>query len=313
MSFLRLRGLRHAYGDHVVLDGVDLDVARGEIVALLGPNGCGKSTLLGLLTGTLALRDGTVELDGQAIAPSDRAWRREVGVVFQSASLDGVLTATENLLLAASLHGYGRAEARERAADALRRVAMHEHAGQRVGTMSGGMRRRVDIARALLTSPRLLLMDEPTTGLDEASFRQLWDHLHEVNRRDGLTILLSTHRPDEAERSDRVAVIDEGRVAQTGSPEELRSALSPELIVLETDEPDTLAARVPSLVSLPARVSEGRVVVECEGAAHVVPRLFDQLPADTIRSLNIRRPGLADAFLKITGRSLDADLADTAP
>ncbi|MFT6627278.1 MAG: ABC-2 type transport system ATP-binding protein [Flavobacteriales bacterium] len=306
---LELEDLSHAYGKNAVLRGASLTVESGEIVGLLGPNGCGKSTLLKLLTGGLPLTNGSILWNGQSLTPASRAWRSNVGIVFQSPSLDGVLTARENLLLAGTLRGLNRRDAAERATSALSRVGLTDSAAAPVKTLSGGMRRRVDIARALLTEPLLLLLDEPSNGLDEASFRSLWEHLAEVNAERGTTIIVATHRPDEAERCDRVAVIDDGVIAEVDAPDALRRRIADDLIVVRTSAPEQLATMVRDALSLDATVQDGHVYIECEGAPLVVPRLFEAVDASTIETLEIRRPSLADVFLKITGRSLSADRA----
>ena len=312
MPLLSLQDIGHAYGDRRVLAGLSLDVQPGEIMGLLGPNGCGKSTLLGLLFGTLPFREGEVRFRGETVRPSSGVWRRAMGVVFQSPSLDGLLSADENLRIAAALHGHFGADARRRADEALALVGMLAERAQRVGTMSGGMRRRVDIARALLTSPEVLVMDEPSGGLDEASFRQLWERLLEINAARGLTIVLSTHRPDEAAFCHRVAVLNDGRIAHVGTPDALRASLGSEIIVVETDAPDAVEAAAAQMGLSATRDGTDGVVIACEQAAPHVPRLFELVDATTIRSVSLRRPDLADAFVKITGRSLRNDLPEAA-
>jgi ABC-2 type transport system ATP-binding protein len=312
MPLLALHDIGHAYGSRRVLNGLSLEVERGEILGLLGPNGCGKSTLLGLLFGTLPLREGTLSFEGAPVRPTSAVWRRVMGVVFQSPSLDGLLTADENLRIAAALHGHFGADARRRADEALELVGMRANRGQRVATMSGGMRRRVDIARALLTSPEVLVMDEPSGGLDEASFRQLWERLLDINRARGLTIVLSTHRPDEASFCHRVAVLDEGRIVLTGTPESLRASLGSEIIVVETDAPDAVSHAAVEMGLTATRQGAHSVVIACEQAAPYVPRLFELVDAREIRTVSLRRPDLADAFVKITGRSLHDDVPEAA-
>jgi ABC-2 type transport system ATP-binding protein len=259
----------------------------------------------------LELQDGTIELNGQSVSPKSRAYRRQVGVVFQSAALDLKLSVAENLGLTATLYGFGGAEAKQRIGEALEIARLTDRAADVVGTLSGGMRRRLDIARALLPEPKILLMDEPTTGLDEASYRALWEHLGESNRRAGTTIVVSTHRPDEAARCDRLCVLHEGAVVATDTPEALRSGLADDLVVITCDQPLKVRTTLRE-AGFAAEESEGGVTIGCEDGHSVVPRIFEALPAGAISAVAVRRPGLADAFLALTGSSLDGEPAEAA-
>lgn len=305
-AILGVRDVTFSYGDRNVLDGVSLSVRRGEVFGLLGPNGSGKSTLLSLLTGMKTLQGGQVLLDGAASSPHARVYRRSIGVVFQSPSLDAKLTARENLSLVATMHGFRGTDAAGRVDRALELARLTDRAASIVGELSGGMRRRLDIARALLPEPRILLMDEPTTGLDEASFRALWTHLEDANRRHGVTIIVSTHRPDEASRCDRLCVLHQGALAAVDTPAALCAHLSRDRVVLGTDAPDKVAERLRSDLGLDATASAGEVHIGCEDGHALVPRLFETLEAGMVRSAEVRRPGLADAYLALTGASLDA-------
>ena len=304
---LSVRDLAFRYGERHVLRQVSFDVARGEIVGLLGPNGAGKSTLFSILTGLLRPASGAILLDGHAIAPGARALRARMGVVFQSPSLDAKLGALENLVLGGRLFGLSRGEARARAADLLAAAGLAGRAAESAGKLSGGMRRRLELARALMHRPSILLMDEPTVGLDAGAFRQTWEMVRGLARDQDLTVLLTTHRPDEAEACDRLVVLAQGRVVATGSPEALRARVPGDVVTVEADDPAPLAAEVAARFGVRARPGARGVHVERERGHELVPRLVEAFPAGRFRSVSIRRPTLADAFLAITGEALDDD------
>jgi ABC-2 type transport system ATP-binding protein len=304
---LAVRGLRVRLGDRDVLHGLDLSARRGEVVGLLGPNGSGKSTTFAVLLGLVRPTSGEVTLDGVRIAPGDRRLRARLGVVFQAASLDPKMTARENLRMAATLYGVPAPRARERIADLLDLVELRDRADEAVVRYSGGMKRRLELARALLSEPEILILDEPTTGLDERSFQRTWERILAMRERERITVILSTHRPEEAAMCDRVVIVDGGRVIAEGSPEELGRRVSGDVLTIEADEPDALARAITERFGVEARVVEGRVRVEREAGHELVPRLVEAFPDGRIRTLAMRRPTLADVFVKITGRSLGRD------
>jgi ABC-2 type transport system ATP-binding protein len=304
---LEVRELRHRFGERVVLDGLSFTVEPGEIFGLLGPNGSGKSTTLRVLTGLLVPDAGQLLLDGAPVQPGGRALRQRMGVVFQSPSLDPRLTARENLMLSATLYGITGAEAARRCDALLQMASLMERADDPVVDFSGGMKRRLELGRALLHDPALLVMDEPTTGLDERSFRQNWERIERLREQRGLTVLLTSHRADEAERCDRVAVVDGGRVIAQDTPEALRRRVSGDVITLEAHDPEPLAQELSQRFELEARVVDGRVVLEREEGHALIPRLVESVPAGRIESLSMHRPTLADVFVKLTGRALGDD------
>ncbi len=314
-TILSARNVGYAYSDRAVLHDVSVDVRAGEIFGLLGPNGSGKSTLLALLTGMRTLQSGQILLDGAPASPSQRDYRRSIGVVFQNASLDAKLSVIENLQLVATMYGYKGADAKERVQKALELARLGDRAKSVVGELSGGMRRRLDIARALLPEPRILLMDEPTTGLDEASYRALWTHLEDANRRTGVTIVLSTHRAEEAERCDRLCVIHQGVAAATASPAELCANMSSDLVVLTAADPESVAAALKTALDpaleLHVKVLGNEVQIACEDGHALVPRIFEGLAPGSVSAAAVRRPGLADAYLALTGNALDREAEAT--
>ena len=300
-----------------VLRGLDLVVEPGELVGVLGPNGSGKSTALALVGGLARLQRGSVvwhDRDGAAHPVASVGYRARMGMVFQHPSLDRALTARQNLLLAGQMQGLPRHEAGARAAALLAWSDLADRGDDAVRTYSGGMQRRLEFARAIVHTPELLLLDEPTTGLDAQSFDRTWALVEDLRRADGVSVLLATHRPEEAARCQRLVVLDQGQAVRVDTPERLVAELSDDLVVIEADAPDALAATLRERFQLPARVDAGasRVLVECARGHELIVRLVEGLPPGRINAISLRRPTLADVFLKLTGAALDADAASAA-
>jgi len=302
---VELRDLRQRYGDRVALDGVSLTVAPGEIVALLGPNGSGKSTLFKILATLLEPTEGSARIFGHDVRRDADAVRRQMGVVFQQPSIDKLLSVEENLLHHGALYGLARATLRTRVAAMLERFGLAERRGERVGRLSGGLARRVELAKALVVGAEVLLLDEPSTGLDPLARREFLAHLGELRDRDGITVLLTTHHLDEAERADRVAILDRGRVVTLGAPEELKAALGGEVLVIQVASAERLRERLRLRLGLEAAVVDGAVRLEAPRAHEIVPRLVDAFP-DEIRSITYGKPTLEDVFVHLTGRRFAA-------
>lgn len=301
---LAIEGLRVRRGERWVLTDVSFEVSPSEVFGILGPNGAGKTTVFHVLTGLLAPEAGRIRLDGAEIQPGDRAFRSRIGVVFQAPALDPRLTARENLTLAARLYDVPRETARERIRDLLQRAELEARADEPIERFSGGMRRRVELARALVHDPPILILDEPTTGLDEGAFRRTWDHLLSLRRERGLTLLLTTHRPEEAERCDRLAILDRGRIVACDTPDRLRARVSGDLLLIEAADPHEVAAVVSERFQVDARVLDGKVVLERPRGHELVPRVVESFPEGSLRSVSMRRPGLGEAFLELTGHEL---------
>ena len=230
-----------------------------------------------------------------------------MGVVFQEPSLDAKLSAEENLRLGAALFRVPREEARRRVAELLAAAGLSDRARDPVGKLSGGMRRRLEIARALVHRPEVLLLDEPTTGLDALSFRRTWDALRELRGAGGTTVVLTTHRPDEAAHCDRLAILSRGRVIAVETPESLRSRVAGDVVVVEASGAGTLAAEIAERFGVVARASGDEVSIERERGHELVPRLVEAFPDGRFRSVSVRRPSLADAFLHVAGEDLAAE------
>lgn len=316
---LTIENLTFSWGRRRVLGGVSLDVAQGEFVALLGPNGSGKSTILTIVAGLAPRHEGRVawNLGGhEGLPPGHPEALGRIGVVFQSPSLDQTLSARENLLLAARMAGLGRSDACRRAEELLALADLEQRADERVRQLSGGMRRRVDLARALMHDPEVLLLDEPTVGLDHASFERFWGRVAEVRRQRRLTILCATHRADEAARSDRLAMIARGEIVHIGTPEASIESLGADLLVLEASSPEAVAANLREGLGLSIRVTgQNALAIEVPqgtSGASLVVRVVESLPPGTLDSIALRRPDLGDLFVKIAGGSLGGDTPEEA-
>ena len=306
---LLIRDLAHAYGETAALRGVSFAVAPGERVGLLGANGSGKTTLMRAVSTLLVPDAGTVEVGGADARRDPAGVRRRIGVVFQSPALDDALTVRESLDLQAALVGLGRGEARGRIDDLLGRLDLADRAGHRVGTLSGGLARRADLARGLLHRPALVLLDEPTGGLDPLARTALWDTLDGLRRDDASAQLVATHLMDEAERCDRVAILDGGRLVALGTPAALKGALGRDALWLDTDDAPALAARLVT-EGLDARAAGGRVLVAAEDPGALLPALYAR---PEVRAAALKEPTMDDVFAAAVGGSLDAGGAATTP
>ncbi len=301
---LGVEGLTRSFDGRRVLDGVSFAVKEGEFFGFLGPNGAGKSTAFSILTGLLRAESGRVFFDGEELGPLESRFRAALGVVFQKASVDGKLTARENLDLGAALHGVPRAVRQARIAQLLEFAELADRADEPVERFSGGMRRRLALVRALVHGPRLLLMDEPTQGLDEGSFQRFWAKLRAMRTAERLTVLLTTHRADEAEQCDRLAVLDGGRIIACDTPDNLRAHVGGDVITLEAEDAGELLAPIASQFGVKPQLVDRRRQFESAQAHALIPRLVEALPRGRLKSVAMRRPTLADAFLKLTGRTL---------
>lgn len=312
-ALLQITGLSRRFGERLALDNLSFEVRPGEIFGLLGPNGAGKSTAFQILACTLRPDAGRIFFGGSELSLDDPALRRQMGVVFQRSSLDDQLTAEENLFLGARLYALPRAVAAARVAEMFALIELTDRAKEKVEGWSGGMRRRLELARALVHQPRVLLMDEPTQGLDEASFRKFWAHVKALRQSPGLTVLLTTHRPEEADQCDRLAILDAGRLVAIDSPAALASRMGGDVITVEAEEPEAIARILLERFELSSTVVDGRVQVERREGHALIPRLVEAFPPGRLLSVSLRRPTLADVFLKLTGHALGSDRPTPLP
>ncbi|MCA9523397.1 MAG: ATP-binding cassette domain-containing protein [Myxococcales bacterium] len=309
---LAIEKVTFRHGARVAIEDVEIAIGEDELFGLLGPNGSGKSTLLSLCAGLQRPASGGFRYRGVALTSPDRRWRRELSVVFQRPSLDERLTIWENLGLHAQIHALPGSW-RERARELLQLGALLERRDEAVSTLSGGMKRKVDLARALLSNPRLLLLDEPTSGLDERSYRAFWEYLRSwrtATRAEApITVIVATHRSDEAEQCDRLAILDRGRVITVSRPSTLKSRVAPDRIVLRAAKPNELAEALAPL-ALPHSVIDGALHVECDDGQRWLPQVVEVAAPCGIRAIEVRSATLGDVFVALTGHALEATLGD---
>jgi ABC-2 type transport system ATP-binding protein len=301
---LSVSHLTHRYGTRVALEDVSLEVRRGEFLALLGPNGGGKSTLFRICATLMRPTSGAVEVFGHNVDTDPAAVRRQIGVVFQSPALDQRLTVRENLRHHGRLYRLEGSRLGQVIDAALARVSLGDRADELVLKLSGGLKRRAEIAKVLMTRPPLLLLDEPTTGLDPGIRRDLWRDLAAIRAEDGSTIVVTTHLLDEADAADRVAIIDRGRIVADGSPASLTRAVGGDVIRLIATTPGDLAARITARFQVEASVVDDEVRVEHDRAHVFAASLVDAFPGE-IRSVQFGRPTLEDVFVRCTGRRFE--------
>src|SRR5688572_5898956 len=304
---IEVRALAKRYGDHTALAGIDLDVSRGICFGLLGPNGAGKSTTVGVLTTLLSPTSGSVLLLGRDVVRERAAVRRQIGVVFQEAALDPELTAREQLVLHARLFHLEAPAAR--AADWIARLGLDEHADRPVRKLSGGLRRRVEIARGLLNRPGVLFLDEPTTGLDVAARARIWDELRALRRSGETTIFLTTHSMEEADAlCDAIAIVDAGRIAAAGTPDALKSELGGDVVTLVLERPEAATAALSSHPGVRRVVPDGRALrVTVADGTRQLAGLLECARGAGIVEVDLRRPTLEHVFLHHTGHAFEPE------
>lgn len=300
---IELRNLSFRYGERVALDDVSLCVARRSLFALLGPNGSGKSTLFRLLATLIPLQSGDISILGFDLRRQLAEIRLRIGVVFQSPSLDKKLTVRENLRQHAALYGVTGKKLAQQEEHLLSHFKLADRASERCEKLSGGQRRRVELAKCLLHEPELLILDEPSTGLDPAARVDLYRLLSEWRDKTSATILLTTHLLEEADRADEIAIMDQGKVVAQGSPSQLKSSVGGDSIELETSDPNRLLGEVAQALGVRPKIVDGRVRLESPDAARMLGRIMDSF-GDSINSARIGKPSLEDVFIAKTGRRL---------
>jgi len=305
-SVIRVDAIRHSYGERAALKGVSFDVHAGEIFGLLGPNGSGKTTLFRILSTLMRPTGGKATIGGFDVAKQSYEVRRRIGVVFQAQSTDIKLSAAENLWHQGHLYGLRGAVLQSRIREMLERVGLADRAKDRVETFSGGMQRRVELAKGLMHRPSVLLLDEPTTGLDPGARRDLWLYLDVLRKRENVSIIVTTHLMEEAERCDRLAILSSGDIVGLGTPAELRSEIGGDVIMLETAEPAALATAIQQRFHIAATVLDGRVRMEIHDGLKFVTALAEAFPG-TIQSVSISKPTLDDVFISRTGHRFWAE------
>jgi ABC-2 type transport system ATP-binding protein len=298
--------LSHQYGSRLALSNVNFEVKAGEIFGLLGPNGGGKSTLFRILSTMMVPTGGRAEVAGHDVARDPAAVRRGIGVVFQTQSLDKALTVAENLRSQGHLHGLSGPKLRDRMQQVMDRLGLADRRNDIVETLSGGLKRRVEIAKGLLHRPVVLLMDEASTGLDPGARRELWQYVEELRSREGVTILLTTHLLDEADRCDRLALLHQGRVVAEGTPAHLRSRIGGDVVVLEAAgaEAAGLAQRIETRFGLKPSMMDGVLRVEIANGHRFITEVVEAFPG-AIDSVGLHKPTLEDVFVRETGALIE--------
>lgn len=306
-----VRGLSHAYGDRRALDGLSLSVNPGEIFGLLGPNGSGKTTLFRILSTLIPTAPGRATILGLDVATDRDAVRRRIGVVFQSPSLDKQLTAAENLTHQGHLYGLRGAELARRVREALESVGLTGRARERVGTFSGGMRRRVEVAKGLLHRPPVLVMDEPSTGIDPAARIDLWRQLRTITGEHGVTVLLTTHLMEEAEHCTRLAILAGGKLLACDTPAALKSRIGGDVLTVTTRDPEALRAALRQRLGVEAQILGNTVRIERDRGHEFVPQVVQAAPA-LVDAISVGKPTLEDVFVQLTGERFSVDEATLA-
>ncbi len=313
-SAISLRAITHRYGDRLALDGVSFDVRPAEIFGLLGPNGSGKTSMFRILSTLMLPSGGGANIMGADVATAPNVVRRNIGVVFQAQSVDVKLSAAENLRHQGHLYGISGRTLTARVTEMLSRVGLGDRASERVETFSGGMQRRVELAKGLLHRPSVLLLDEPTTGLDPGARRDLWKYLAQLRDSEGVTVLVTTHLMEEAERCDRLAILNEGHLVGLGTPAELKSEIGGDVVTLEAADPNNataLAEKISLRFAVKTTALSGKVRLEIANGHRFITDVVEAF-AGEINGVSVSKPSLEDVFISRTGHRFWADAASRA-
>jgi ABC-2 type transport system ATP-binding protein len=308
---ISVSGLTKKYGEVQAVRGIDFDVARGETFGFLGPNGAGKTTTIKILCTLANATSGTARVAGHDATTERDSVRRNIGLVFQDTTLDTYLTAEQNLRFHAELYGVPKAAVAPRMRQVMDMVGLWDRKDSLVSTFSGGMQRRLEIARGLLHAPRVLFLDEPTVGLDPQTRSSIWTYINELKRREDITIFLTTHYMDEAEHCDRIAIIDHGKIVAIDTPEALKASVGKDRVQIQTADDPVAIAALAETFGIEAAMHEGAVTFSVASGEQFVPRLFAELSVP-IRSVSVSRPSLDDVFMSYTGTTIrDAEASGT--
>ena len=308
---IAVRDLVKTFGEVRAVRGVNFEVGAGEVFGFLGPNGAGKTTTINMLCTLARPTAGTAQVAGHDVVTDRDNVRRNIGLVFQDPTLDGYLTAAQNLQLHAELYGVQSELVQARMQQVMEMVGLWDRKDSVVGTFSGGMRRRLEIARGLMHSPRVLFLDEPTIGLDPQTRRSIWSYIRELKEREEITIFMTTHYMDEAEWCDRIAIMDHGEIVALDSPDALKARVGTDRVTIHTDDNDAAIDALARQFGIEAQVSEGAVSFGVPAGEEFVPRLFAEF-AMPIRSVSVSRPTLDDVFMSYTGTTIRDAEEDTS-
>jgi len=316
MKAIQVDQLVRRFGDFTAVKGASFEVEQGEIFGFLGPNGAGKTTTINMLCTLLRPTAGHATVNGYDIATQPDAVRQSIGLIFQDPSLDDRLTGRENLNFHAMLYNVPRAASRQRAAELLALVDLTDKADEVVRNYSGGMKRRLEIARGLLHHPKVLFLDEPTIGLDPQTRRHIWEYLLKLRAQEGITMFMTTHYMDEAENCDRIAIIDHGQIVALDTPEALKGLVGGDIITVSTSDNRQAAEKLKLAHGIEPRLGpEGQLIIEIAQGDRFIPQMMATFANSgaplAVQSVNLRRPTLEDVFLKLTGHAIREEEAGT--
>jgi len=300
---IEVENLTKDYGDLRAVDGISFEVYEGEIFGFLGPNGAGKTTTIKTLCGLLAPTSGTARIAGMDVGENPMEIRKQIGLVFQTSSLDDRLTGRENLSFHSRLYNVDRETEKRRINELSERVGLQDRLDDRVKNYSGGMKRRLELIRGMIHHPHVLFLDEPTLGLDPQTRSYIWDYIQELKKREEISIFLTTHYMDEVELANRAAIIDEGRIIALDSVEALKDQLGGDLIFLETDDNEKALRKLEEEFGVEVEEVDSKLKLTVEKGEQLIPRLT-QVLSDSIKSINLHEPTMDDVFLHLTGKEI---------
>jgi len=303
---LEVQNLSYQYGTRKALQGLTFSVEKGEIFGFLGPNGGGKSTTFKILSTLYPTQPGQIKIFGLDLAQNKIVIRRRMGIVFQLPALDKKLKVRENLVHQGHLYGLSGKELQNRIDRDLERVGLKDREKEKVEKLSGGLQRRVELAKALLNNPELVILDEPSTGLDPAARKEFWGHLENLRQSQGMTVLVTTHYLEEADRCNRLLILDKGEKVALGKPEELKAEIGGEVLRLRSKEPAVLAAQLTAKLNIKTQLVGDLIQIEQPKAYHLVAPVLEAFP-DQVLSLTLGLPTLEDVFIHKTGRRFAED------
>lgn len=303
MPIIKVENLTKKFGNITAVDDISFEVDKGAIFGFLGPNGAGKTTTINILCTLLSPTSGKAIIDGHDCMKESSEVRKEIGIVFQDNTLDKELTAYENLLFHSYLYNVPKHERKELIEDTLNFVGLYERKDDAVKKFSGGMKRRLEVAKSIIHQPKVLFLDEPTLGLDPQSRTNLWEFISELPKKRAVTVFMTTHYMEEAEICDKIAIIDKGKIISQGSPDELKKMVGGDVIYLKTKDNIRAIEEIKNSLNLNAEEKNGEIFISVSKGDACIPKLINAL-ADMVISVRLQRPTLNDVFLKMTGKAI---------
>ena len=310
MNIIEIKNLTKKYGDKSAVDNISFEVIEGEIFGFLGPNGAGKTTTINILCTLLQPTSGIASIAGYNVTKERDNVRNSIGIVFQDPSLDGDLTGEENLRFHGMVYNIPKQTREERIKYLIEMVDLYDKRDELTKNYSGGMKRRLEIARGLLHHPKVLFLDEPTIGLDPQTRNRIWEHIKELQEKKGITIFLTTHYMEEAENCNRIAIIDHGNIIALDTPENLKKGLKGDLITLKTSDNEKANEVLKTCFSLKPYIKDDSIYVYADNGENFIPKLFRALRNYEITSVSVTKPTLNDVFIKLTGREIREETVD---